>query len=438
MSVSTPTMTFEAGRLRALEPDGWPALRRALMACTVIRDTTGTLPTAAIDEWWRVYYNPAWFARLTAVGASGVAVHEVWHPLRFHPWRARAVGVSREHHDLWNAVADAEIHEGNDRLVKVLANLPAPDGAGTCSPVTRASFDPPLSEGGVAERWFWEVLRRPSTVKDAHGGWRPRMAGQLPAPSGSGATGLPGPWELPGPHDGGPPGLDRTRTDIVRRATAAAVQREASASRGVGDGGMVRWANEVIEPKVDWRVRVQGAFQNSVAAVYGGSRWTYRFPGRRRPPDPRLISPGRLSSVPDVGVIIDTSGSMSDRMLSLCRQEVTGMLAALGRRARVNVYACDSRAHAAQEVYTGADVKLYGGGGTDMIEAFKLASRDVAERRKQFDLLVIMTDGHTPWPKQTDLTAPLITVLMGTGSHPAWLYTPPNQVVRVDENDLAG
>jgi hypothetical protein len=66
---------------------------------------------------------------------------------------------------------------------------------------------------------------------------------------------------------------------------------------------------------------------------------------------------------------MDTSGSMSKKMLGVCKGEVTSVVGTLARggvRPYVRVYTCDMKASEAQEVYSGADVRLIGGGGTDL------------------------------------------------------------------------
>ncbi|WP_150254632.1 VWA-like domain-containing protein [Nocardiopsis deserti] len=63
-----------------------------------------------------------------------------------------------------------------------------------------------------------------------------------------------------------------------------------------------------------------------------------------------------------------------------------------GRRLRV--VCCDLRAHPVQTVRRAREIRLLGGGGTDLREGIAAA---VATRPRP-DLLLVLTDGHTPWP----------------------------------------
>jgi hypothetical protein len=72
---------------------------------------------------------------------------------------------------------------------------------------------------------------------------------------------------------------------------------------------------------------------------------------------------------------------------------------------------------------------LYGGGGTDLgagIQAF------VARTHDPVDLLVIVTDCRTPWPK-TAPPFPVITIRVGDGAPPPWGQRGQNMVITIAE-----
>jgi Mg-chelatase subunit ChlD len=63
------------------------------------------------------------------------------------------------------------------------------------------------------------------------------------------------------------------------------------------------------------------------------------------------------------------------------------------------------------------DVQLLGGGGTDMGAGLAKA----AEIRPRPDLIVVLTDGHTPWPEAPPRGIRVIVGLMDlSGSVPEW------------------
>jgi predicted metal-dependent peptidase len=66
-------------------------------------------------------------------------------------------------------------------------------------------------------------------------------------------------------------------------------------------------------------------------------------------------------------VVIDTSASIDEAMLGRVLGEVAGLLSGLGvGRSDLRVICCDARASRAQRVFDARDVRLVGGGGTDV------------------------------------------------------------------------
>lgn len=104
---------------------------------------------------------------------------------------------------------------------------------------------------------------------------------------------------------------------------------------------------------------------------------------------------------PDVAVIVDTSGSMSSEDLAQCMADVTGIVRATTppgvARRPVRVIPCDNSPGDVQSVRHRADLallELTGGGGTDMGAGI----RSAVGLRPRPDVVVVLTDGATPWP----------------------------------------
>jgi predicted metal-dependent peptidase len=84
------------------------------------------------------------------------------------------------------------------------------------------------------------------------------------------------------------------------------------------------------------------------------------------------------------------------------------------------VIACDAQAHEAQSVRSLATITLQGGGGTDMGAGLAAA----AKLRPRPDLVVVLTDGFTPWPAAAPDGIRVIVGLMSPGGRtPAWAKT---------------
>jgi predicted metal-dependent peptidase len=108
-------------------------------------------------------------------------------------------------------------------------------------------------------------------------------------------------------------------------------------------------------------------------------------------------------------------------MLGQALGEVDGAIAGLGVPGeQVTVLACDAAVSTVQRVRRAADTRLGGGGGTDMRAGIDAASR----LRPRPDVLVVLTDGYTPWPEHPPAGMAVVAALLhraGTSAPP----TPP-------------
>jgi predicted metal-dependent peptidase len=141
-----------------------------------------------------------------------------------------------------------------------------------------------------------------------------------------------------------------------------------------------------------------------------------------------VILPSLRQPVPEVAIVCDTSGSMNDELLGQVLTEVDGLLRTVGvRGGNVQVIACDAAAHRAQRVRRASEVKLLGGGGTDMGAGIDAAM----ELRPRPSVVIVLTDGYTPWPMAGPKGATVIVGLLGhlgyAPSPPAWA-----RIVRIE------
>ena len=321
------------------------------------------LGTFAVDPAWRLYVDPAVLSTWSVEQVAAVLVHEVWHLLRDHAARGGRVGV-RGRERAWNTACDAEI---NDDLLE--AGLPLPG-----SPPTPARLR--MADGLMAEEYLAGLSSSSRWTVDC----------------GSGVDGVARPWDQDD-GDGASDGVTPVQADLVRAATAREV---ADAARtGTVPGGWERWAAAVLRPQVDWRSVLAASVRGGLGWVAGSADHTRSRPSRRGSASPGVVLSSLRRPVPVVAVVVDTSGSVDDVMLGQALAEVDGALQAGGvRRGAVTVLSCDAQAGPAQRVRAAAQVRLSGGGGTDLRVGIDAA---VALRPRP-QLLVVLTDGRTPWP----------------------------------------
>jgi predicted metal-dependent peptidase len=191
--------------------------------------------------------------------------------------------------------------------------------------------------------------------------------------------------------------------------------------RGDVPAGWQRWSDDILTPVVNWRRQLAAAVRHGVADVAGRVDFTYRRPSRRAAAVPDIVLPSLRQPLPQVAMVLDTSGSMSDDMLAQALGEVSGVLRSLGLgRRNLRVICCDAKAYGQQRILDARDVRLLGGGGTDMGAGLAAA----AEMRPRPDLAIVLTDGHTPWPRRAPDGIRVVVGLMDAdGRTPEWATT---------------
>lgn len=390
MSVTVRPMTTDerrslaAARLVAVESA--PYLAHALFSARpVAADGLGTF---AVDRSWRLYVDPVALAAWGPQEAGAVLVHEVCHLVREHAERSDSLPGPVDH-DRWNLATDAAI---NDDLLR--AGLPLPQGV-----VTPAALG--LPDSGIEESYYAALPAQ--TPQDDEPG------------CGSGAGDPRQPWEPSEDHPA-MPGLDSGQVTITRRRVAQDIKDTVARSgRGTVPAGLERWADiELAAPTVPWRKVLAGMVRRVAALTSGRTTYTYSRPGRRRLPG--IVTPAMRSPKVTVAAVVDTSGSMGRDDLATALGEVSGVIKAVG--GTVQIITCDAAAGSVQHVRNASDIRLVGGGGTDMRIGIEAASRLTPTP----DVIVVLTDGFTPWP-DAPTKARLVAVLTqddALGNVPTW------------------
>ena len=177
-------------------------------------------------------------------------------------------------------------------------------------------------------------------------------------------------------------------------SSGAGIGNEAGTGRSAIQGGTAR---------VPW----QSALRRRVGRVFE-CRPRFGRPPRRFPGMVGIIpGKGRYAAKPNVMTVIDTSGSMSNKMLS----DISAELMVMARHYKVTVVECDTEIHA---VYPYRPINgVSGRGGTD----FHPPLAPEFLRVQKPDLIVYFTDGQGPAPA-TSPKVPVIWCITEGGSKP--------------------
>jgi predicted metal-dependent peptidase len=381
-----------------------PYLASAIFACGVrIESDSGTI---AIDRSWQLHADPEVVERLDVEQLGRLLVHLTAHLIRDHAGRAQRLAVAENNaRARWNRCTDAEINDdlfAEDLVPKVAPELPPNLG---CDP------------GGLAESYY-------ENARDGPRRWD----------CGSGVDGCDRPGDGCDRPGDGPGGIDPQQAELLRLGVAAEIQRCHAREPGSIAGGWVRWAESMLPSRIDWRRVLAAEVRSAVAAVAGKVDYSYRRPSRRAHLNRKIVLPTLRQPIPDVAIVCDTSGSMHERLLARALTEVEAVLTRAGlRQAHVRVLAVDTAVHTVQRVSRAIQVELAGGGGTDMGSGIESA----AALRPSPSVVIVLTDGYTPWPDQPPPGIRVIVGLLTEGVRPAGWHPPDwARTVIIEDDDL--
>lgn len=394
MSASLDPRKLAAARLWAATK--LPYLATALFSLPVVsKPGAGTM---GISSSWQLYIDPVLLEEWPAPESGAALLHLLSHVLRDHADRAREAGVDGSSAPDWLLAADVEVND--DLLDAGALGEAAPD-----LPVHIGAADGQLAEQYL--RFARDHLRK----------------GRLDC--GSGADDQPRPSEGGGEQGdtestGEGPGTQSRK--LVQRSVAEAINQAIGDNPGSVPAGWARWAEQVLDPQVDWRRELGALVRRAVASVAGAVDYSYRKPSRRAPLGSRVLLPSLHRPVPEVAVVCDTSASMDDDLLARSLAEVEGILAGVGGRRGLRVLACDAAVHSVERVTRTSQVVLAGGGGTDMGAGIRAALL----LRPRPAVVIVLTDAFTPWPAQAPRGAKVVVGILDQGrgqremAVPAW------------------
>lgn len=157
---------------------------------------------------------------------------------------------------------------------------------------------------------------------------------------------------------------------------------------------------------------------HGIRQVRGHRRNTYAHPNRRFhagiPMGAKTVRmPAKVTTKPRVAFVRDTSGSMEEADLSALTSEVVAIARRLGIRGDELTIIDVDMGVARVAAYRGVDTmrQVAGRGGTDMCVGIDYA---LTQLPKPVDVIIVGTDGETPWPR-AEVGIPVIACVV---AHP--------------------
>ena len=212
-------------------------------------------------------------------------------------------------------------------------------------------------------------------------------------------------------ENGAEQGLSELERRSIQMNVAESIIRVANQQKSQGSefsSGLLRWAESVLGPsRVPYHKIFASVVSKSIVYSLSGHRFsTYKRPSRRQVPD--VVLPSKRDGKIKVSFVLDTSASVSDKELGMYLREIREVFKRYGPRCEVRYYSADTHVHATGvlQKFDVNKIIMRGHGGTllnDVIE-------DISNRKERCDLMIVLTDGYTPWPDQKPKTIPHVVV----------------------------
>jgi predicted metal-dependent peptidase len=181
------------------------------------------------------------------------------------------------------------------------------------------------------------------------------------------------------------------KEEIKNEIKEAMMQASQAAGAGNTPAGVARMINDLTNPKMDWKELLRQSLESTIKTDFSWMKTSRRgwhidaiLPG---------MTPGEEV---DIVVAIDTSGSISDKMLNNFLSEVQGIMDCF-TEFKIHLFAFDTEVHNPQTFTSDnlddiTEYGIMGHGGTDFECVFKYLVKEGIEPER----LVMFTDMY-PW-----------------------------------------
>lgn len=326
-----------------------------------------SIETASCDG-TSIRYNPKFVSKLSLSKVQGLIAHEVMHPAFLHHTRRGSRDKKK-----WNIACDYAIN-----TILHNAGFDLPNGA----------YLNPAYNGMTAEHIYTLLPDDPNDGNGNGNGQGQGSGGQdSNDPGGDGGVD-----DSPNSQNGGG---SQSQQNHEEAEWKVAVAQAAHVAKQTGHlpGDIERMMEELFEPVLPWRSILRRFMTEKLNDDFSWKRGNRRFIAQG------LYLPSRLSddAMGEIVVVIDTSGSISEKELTEFGSEIKGIVDEV-RPSKVRVIYCDSRIAHIDEFGPNDDLQFaaHGGGGTDFRPPFKwLEENQIVPRA-----LVYLTDGYGPFPEQ--------------------------------------
>jgi predicted metal-dependent peptidase len=357
-----------------------PFFGQLALRLTLVEADRKWCPTAATDG-KKFYYNPAFITELDDKENVFLVAHELGHCIYEHFMRRGG----REP-QLWNIAADYIINNTLD--TEIVRN-----GSDYARVITYVK--PYLDhkyDGWTSEQVYDDLLEQQQNggkpendgdLIDVHIDMNGDGQGDDGDEDGDGV-------EVPVRGAGKPdPLTEEEKKQLQNEIKDAVIQAAQTVGAGNVPGDIKRMIQELLEPQMDWREIIRAQIESSLK-----SNFTFLRPNRKGW-HMSAVLPGMDRDVQiDVAIAIDTSGSISQQMLTEFVSEIAGIMDQYDQY-RLRIWQFDTRVYGYDEFTSddARDIREYaitGGGGTDFMVNWAYMEKNEIEP----DQFIMFTDGQ--------------------------------------------
>jgi predicted metal-dependent peptidase len=383
---------------------GWQHPWLLAMVCRVkayLSDPGTKTASVALDGTIRI--GPQWWNVLPRAQQRGVVLHELLHPILRH-WERQGARAAKR----WAVTCDKEINQ----LCKDIGVELPPDAYYPAAGHERMSAEQLYDAEESDERPTTGELGQGCAALPAPGEPQPQESGKSPDDSDTPEVSLGDAPSPPPPSQGSaqPPQLP---PDAVRWGDVAAQCRAMARTCGCGSAAAIVRALEPPTPIVKWAQLLRSSFVRASSA-HGSDTVSSARRGRRSGAEGPQF-PGGISLNCQAAVVIDASGSVTDKSLAVAVGNVLAVARATTTRAYLVIH--DSKVQwagwikpstKAAEVFS----RVSSRGGTSFGPAYAAVTK-----AGRFDAIVHLTDGECwdKWPR-TPRGSRLVVGLLGAKS----------------------
>ncbi len=204
----------------------------------------------------------------------------------------------------------------------------------------------------------------------------------------------------------------------IEDAAQAIAIRDPSDSRGLLPAFVQRILKDLREPQTDWRTILNEFIQEEIVD------YSF-FPPDRRFDDSPFFLPDfneKDDIVENILFMIDTSGSMSDDMVTAAYSEIKGAIDQFDGKLKGWLGFFDAAVTEPKPFENEEEFRIIrpeGGGGTDFEVIFEYVNQHMQEKLPAS--IIILTDGYAPFPKETvSQGIPVLWLLNNKDVEPPW------------------